>query len=107
MTEYQLSRDAHTLENIASETANKNPQMHSMAVILLDIITQIHKEKTLTKNITINIGEDYADCDQFVCEECGLHLQDWVRIDDDDFDDGIVHEYVFKYCPECGAKIFR
>ena len=38
MTEYQLSRDAYTLENIASETVNKNPQMYSIAVILLDII---------------------------------------------------------------------
>lgn len=50
-----------------------------------------------------NIGEDYAEFDQFICSECEAHLQDWVLMDEDDED--IVHEYVFKYCPNCGAKV--
>lgn len=53
-----------------------------------------------------NIGTDYAECDQFICSECGIHLQGWVRIDEDDYDDGIVHEYEFRFCPNCGARMF-
>ena len=53
-----------------------------------------------------NIGTDYAECDQFICSECEIHLQGWVRIDDDDYDDGIVHEYEFRFCPNCGARMF-
>ncbi len=52
-----------------------------------------------------NIGADYAEQDQFICSECGIHLQDWVRIDEDDYEDGIVHEYVFRFCPNCGKKL--
>jgi hypothetical protein len=53
-----------------------------------------------------NCNEDYADCDQFVCSECGIELQDWHRVERD-IDDGDItyHEYTFKYCPDCGAKI--
>lgn len=52
-----------------------------------------------------NDGTDYSGCDQFICSECGIHLQDWVLIDMLDYYDGIVHEYEFKYCPNCGAKV--
>jgi DNA-directed RNA polymerase subunit RPC12/RpoP len=52
-----------------------------------------------------NIGTDYAEQDQFICSECGIHLQDWVRIDEDDYEDGVVHEYVFRFCPNCGRRI--
>lgn len=52
-----------------------------------------------------NIGADYAEQDQFICSECGIHLQDWVRIDKDDYEDGVVYEYVFRFCPNCGADI--
>lgn len=52
-----------------------------------------------------NIGADYAEQDQFICSKCGIHLQDWVRIDEDDYEDEIVHEYVFRFCPNCGKKL--
>lgn len=52
-----------------------------------------------------NVADEYADCDQFICSECGIHLQDWVRIDEEDYQDRIVHEYVFKFCPNCGADM--
>lgn len=52
-----------------------------------------------------NIGADYGEQDQFICSECGIHLQDWVRIDEDDYEDGVVHEYVFRFCPNCGRRI--
>ena len=54
----------------------------------------------ITKTCT-NVGTEYADVDQFICSNCGIHLQDWVRIDDD----GDVHEFSMRFCPNCGAKI--
>lgn len=53
-----------------------------------------------------NENHDYAECDQFVCSNCGIELQDWHRVERDE-DDGDVtyHQYEFKYCPNCGAKI--
>lgn len=52
-----------------------------------------------------NCNEDYADCDQFVCSECGIELQDWHRVEREDDGDIIYHEYTFKYCPNCGADM--
>lgn len=52
---------------------------------------------------------DIAFCDKFVCKNCGLHLEDWCQINkeeyEDDYVDKIMSEYIFKFCPECGAKI--
>lgn len=55
---------------------------------------------------TKNVGTDYAEVDQFICEECGIHLQDWRRVEIDE-DDGDIsyYEYTFRYCPNCGRKI--
>jgi len=53
-----------------------------------------------------NVNTNYGECDQFVCSNCGIELQDWSRIErNEDGDDIIYHEYEFKYCPNCGAKI--
>ena len=53
-----------------------------------------------------NENNDYADCDQFVCSECGIELQDWHRVERDIDDEDITyHEYTFKYCPNCGAEM--
>lgn len=51
-----------------------------------------------------NIATEYAECDQFICSKCGIHLQDWNLIEDD-YEDGIVHEFVFNFCPNCGVDI--
>lgn len=53
-----------------------------------------------------NENKDYDDCDQFVCSNCGIELQDWHQVERDE-DDGNVsyHEYEFHFCPNCGAKI--
>ena len=61
---------------------------------------------TLVPKKCHNENHDYAECDQFVCSNCGIELQDWHRVERDE-DDGDVtyHEYEFKYCPNCGAKI--
>lgn len=47
-----------------------------------------------------------AWCDKLICSHCGIVLQDWVEVRyDEDMDDTTHHEYVFNYCPNCGAKI--
>lgn len=67
----------------------------------VNIMMDAHKS-----SIGHNCNEDYADCDQFVCSECGIELQDWHRVERD-LDDGDIsyHEYTFKFCPNCGAKM--
>lgn len=50
-----------------------------------------------------NIGTEYADTDQFICSNCEIHLQDWVRIEDD----GDLHEFVIRFCPNCGAEVIE
>ena len=43
----------------------------------------------------------YAKCDEFRCSVCGIHLEDWNLYDEDDWGS----EFVFKFCPNCGAKM--
>ena len=64
------------------------------------------EENTVSEETCYNHNEDYDDCDQFVCSECGIELQDWHRVEHDE-DDGEIsyHEYTFRYCPHCGRKI--
>lgn len=55
-----------------------------------------------------NVGTDYDDVDQFVCSGCGIELQDWRRVERDDYDgEETYHEYRLRYCPNCGARIKR
>ena len=52
---------------------------------------------------------DINEVDQFICSECGIHLEDWVRVEyDEDWGyppEKFIYEYAFKYCPNCGRKI--
>ena len=53
-----------------------------------------------------NENREYHEVDEFRCSECGLHLEDWTRyVYDEDSDEEYAQEYVFKHCPECGAKV--
>lgn len=53
-----------------------------------------------------NDNRNYHEADEFRCSECGIHLEDWVKhIYDEDTDDEYFQGYVFKYCPNCGAKM--
>jgi DNA-directed RNA polymerase subunit RPC12/RpoP len=55
-----------------------------------------------------NINKDYDDCDQFVCSNCGIELQDWHQVERDEDDGDITyHEYKFRFCPNCGARIVK
>ena len=47
-----------------------------------------------------------ADCDEWICSHCGLHLSDWTKhVYDEDTADTTYPEYSFKFCPECGHKV--
>lgn len=50
-----------------------------------------------------------AHCDKFICKECGISLQNWVRVVPVEYEDGYIdcehHEYEFEFCPNCGRKI--
>lgn len=52
-----------------------------------------------------NISEMHP-VDGFTCSECGITIIDYVeeRVDEEEYD-VTHHEYVFKYCPNCGAKV--
>jgi hypothetical protein len=52
-----------------------------------------------------NVATEYDDCDQFVCSECGIELQDWRRVERDEDGLEVYHEYRLRFCPSCGAKI--
>ena len=70
------------------------------------IIKALKQEPCANAKKCHNVNSDYAECDQFVCSNCGIELQDWHRVERDGDDGDITyHEYEFKYCPNCGAKI--
>lgn len=52
-----------------------------------------------------NISEMHP-VDGFTCSECSITIVDYVeeRVDEEEYDT-TYHEYVFKYCPNCGAKV--
>ena len=53
-----------------------------------------------------NIATEYDEVDQFVCSECGIELQNWVRVERDEDDGDETHyEYRFNFCPNCGADM--
>lgn len=54
-----------------------------------------------TRNIS-----DYPSFDEFKCEECGICVSNYVRVEyDEDTNDENLFAYEFKFCPECGRKI--
>lgn len=71
-----------------------------------EAISAWNKRWKYKKKPCTNIGTDYADTDQFICSNCGIHLQGWysVKIDDDNGEE-THHEYTLRYCPNCGAKV--
>lgn len=46
------------------------------------------------------------EVDEFVCSACGLILQEFqeVRVDEDDGEE-TRHQFIIRYCPQCGAKV--
>ena len=49
---------------------------------------------------------DVADCDEWICSNCGVHLTEWTKVViDEEENDTTYYEYTFKFCPECGHKV--
>ena len=54
--------------------------------------------------------EDLATAtEQFICKNCGIRIENFDKVvleeDNDGYIDKLFCEYIFKYCPECGAKV--
>lgn len=70
------------------------------------VVLSLNDEVTVPVRHGKNKNQKYHEVDEFRCSECGLHLEDWTRyVYDEDSDEEYAQEYVFKRCPECGAKI--
>ena len=100
MNDYMISRQAaiDVADAVWSVTGDKN------VAKVWDQIKDLPYVTPTTKKCH-NIGTDYAECDQFVCSNCGIELQDWRRVERDEDGDITYHEYEFNYCPNCGAKL--
>ncbi len=59
-------------------------------------VSNVHEVKH-GKNITEN-----NLVDEFICSECGIIFKD---ISEYDVAEDIYREFIFKYCPNCGAKM--
>ena len=76
------------------------PSWYQVLTQRIDLL-QTYGERRTCKNV----GTDYADCDQFVCSECGIELQDWHTVERCEDGEVIFHEYEFRFCPNCGRRI--
>ena len=86
-----------------SDVLFKNVTWENSPIQFRDNEVLTHKERECH-----NENHDYAECDQFVCSNCGIELQDWHKVERDEDDGDITyHQYEFKYCPNCGARIMR
>jgi DNA-directed RNA polymerase subunit RPC12/RpoP len=92
-----ISADMENHNRVLSEKRARVIESHLRVIAAVDAEPVRHGK---------NIGTDYDETDQFVCSECGIEIQGWYRVEhDEDDDDETIHEYRFRYCPHCGARI--
>ena len=91
---------------ITSQTKNVTVYQLKGIPFMLDADTLSNFEKFEERKRGKNIATEYDEVDQFVCSECGIELQNWVRVErDEDDGDETHHEYRFNFCPNCGADM--
>lgn len=78
--------------------------MKSAVDAFMNFIVQAPSEEAVPVVYGCNNNQNYHEVDEFRCSVCGLHLEDWSRHVYEDGEE-IIKEYVFKYCPECGAMM--
>ena len=94
-----LRQEAEFEAYLQPHSANETPKLLFEAA---DVIEKLSEERKKGKNI----ATDYDEVDQFVCSECGIELQNWVRVErDEDDGDETHHEYRFNFCPNCGSEM--
>lgn len=84
---------------------------YQVAADIIDTMSKEHEieidEKQFTRS-TENMST-IGFCDRFICKNCDIRLEDWNRVQTEEYEDGykdyVYPEYRFKFCPECGAKI--
>lgn len=54
-----------------------------------------------------NVCKEYAECDAFICSNCGVYLENWSEVIFDDDGEKMLQEFEFKFCPNCGKKIVK
>lgn len=59
----------------------------------------------MNEKICKNMSEMHPT-DGFICSECDIRIVDYIeeRFDEENYEASF-HEYEFKYCPNCGAKV--
>lgn len=91
-------RRADVIAELNAEGYTKNTRFHKrFLTIPAANVRPVKEGKNITENNTV---------DEFVCSECGIIIEDWSRVEIDE-DDGerTNHEYVFRFCPNCGAMM--
>lgn len=58
-----------------------NEENHKLWEFIKNLPSATHTPKKCR-----NVNPDYAECDQFVCSNCGVELQDWHRVERDEDD---------------------
>ena len=88
--------------------SQKDPKYDYAKSVFLRQLATFPAADVVEQKTCKNVATEYDDCDQFVCSECGIELQEWHRVERDE-DDGDVtyHEYILRFCPNCGAKIIE
>lgn len=95
-------RNHNNIHRFSERGAVLITQALDIAVEVLETIPEADVQPvTHTQNMST-----VAFCDRFICKNCDIHLENWVKvvIDPDDGDE-LHYEYEFKFCPECGARI--
>lgn len=95
-----------TIEEIYENARRKLDKNEITIGEFAEIVGREVHESSVTPTIKkcYNVS-DYAECDQFICSRCGIELQDWCRVERDEDGDITYHEYEFRFCPNCGAKL--
>ena len=90
-------------EAIAEVAAKVSEEISKELETMKQPVERLHK----LLNTCTDISE-YNEVDGFKCSNCGLEIADYCRVERDT-DDGSesYHEYILKYCPNCGRFIKR